>query len=110
MSAQENTVNPRTETERDDKAARPRQGNTVTAQGEHQAPAPRTPNEHDESADHQATQEPSARRIGAIAHDDVMHGKQDTSKAQEMDATYRRMRREGAGPAQRKPAAKSRGR
>lgn len=110
MSAQENTVNPRTETERDDEAARPGRGNTVTAQGEQQSPRPRTPNEHDESADHQATQEPSARRIGAIAHDDVVQGKQDTSKAQEMDATYRRMRREGAGPAQRKPAAKSRGR
>ncbi|HZN47579.1 MAG TPA: hypothetical protein VFB71_08130 [Ramlibacter sp.] len=100
----------RSETERPDEAARLRKGNTATAQGEDPSPRPRTPNEHDESADHQATQEPSARRIGAIAHDDVVQGKQDTSKAQEMDATYRRMRREGAGPAQHKPAAKSRGR
>jgi hypothetical protein len=109
MSSQENTVNPRTETERDDES-RPGCGNTATAQGEQQSPRPRTPNEHDESADHQATQEPGARRMGAIAHDDVVQGKQDTSKAQEMDATYRRMRREDTVPAQRKPAAKSRGR
>jgi len=101
-------VNRRTETKRHDEAARPVPGNTVTAQGEQQTPVPSTPNEHDESADQQATQEPSARRIGAIAHDDVVQGQQDTSKAQEMDATYHRMRQDGAEPAQEKPGEKSR--
>jgi hypothetical protein len=103
-------MNRRTETERRNEAARPVPGNTVTAQGEQQTPVPRTPNEHDESADNQATQEPSARRIGAIAHDDVVQGQQDTSKAQEMDATYQRMRQQGAEPAQDQPGEKSRGR
>lgn len=103
-------MNRRTETERHDEAARPGPGNTVTAQGEQQTPMPRTPHEHDESADQQATQEPSARRIGAIAHDDVVQGQQDTSKAQEMDATYQRMRQEGTPPAQDKRGQKSGGR
>lgn len=77
---------------------RPSEGNTVTAQGEDQTPKARLPHEHDESADSEGTQEPSARRIGAIAHDDVVEGQQDTSKAQEMDATYHRVR-ESAAPA-----------
>jgi hypothetical protein len=67
-------------------------GNTVTAQGENQVPKAQTPNERDESSHSQAADNPSARRMGEIAHDDVMEGQQDTSKAQEMDATYHRVR------------------
>jgi hypothetical protein len=67
-------------------------GNTVTAQGENQVPKAQTPNERDESSHSQAGDNPSARRMGEIAHDDVMEGQQDTSKAQEMDATYHRVR------------------
>ena len=77
--------------QRDDDVARPSQGNTVTAQGEAPSPRPRMPHERDESADNQATDNPAARRIGEIAHDDVVEGQQDTSKAQEMDATYYRV-------------------
>jgi hypothetical protein len=51
----------------------------------------RTPNERDQSADSQAADNPQARRLGEMAHDDVVEGQQDTSKAQEMDATYHRV-------------------
>jgi len=37
-----------------------------------------------------------------------VQGQQDTSKAQEMDATYHRMRQEGAEPAQDEPGEKPR--
>ena len=86
--------------QRDDDVARPSQGNTVTAQGEAPSPKPRMPHERDESADNQATDNPAARRIGEIAHDDVVEGQQDTSKAQETDAAYRQLR-ESAAPAPR---------
>jgi len=78
----------------------PAHGNTVTAQGETQQPKAQMPHERDESAHSQAADNPSARRMGEIAHDDVMEGQQDTSKAQETDATYHRMR-EDAEPAPR---------
>lgn len=71
---------------------KPSEGNTVTAQGENQAPKARMPHERDESADSQASQEPTARRMGRIAHDDLAEGQQDTGKAKETDATYRRLR------------------
>jgi len=75
-------------------AVRPGQGKTVTAQAEKQEPQARLPHEHDESADSQAQENPSARRIGTIAHHDVERGRQDTSKAEELDATYHRLRQE----------------
>lgn len=50
--------------------------------------APRTPNERDESADSQSRNEASQKGVGKVAHDDLAHGKQDTSKQPEMDATY----------------------
>lgn len=81
----------RTHEERRDEAPRPPDGTTVSAQGDRQAPRARTPNERDESADSQAGDNPQARRMGEMAHDDVMEGQQDTSKAQEMDATYHRV-------------------
>ena len=84
-------MNRRMQEERHDEAARPSEGDTVSAQGDRQGPRARTPNERDESADSQSGDNPQARRMGAIAHDDVMEGQQDTSKAQEMDATYHRV-------------------
>jgi hypothetical protein len=84
--------------ERDAEVPRPGEGSTVTAQGESPSPKARMPHERDESADSQAPDNAQARRIGEIAHDDVVAGQQDTSKAQETDATYQKMR-EGAGPA-----------
>jgi hypothetical protein len=86
--------------ERDAEVARPGEGSTVTAQGETQSPKARMPHERDESADSQAPDNAQARRMGEIAHDDVVEGQQDTSKAQETDATYQRMR-QGAEPAPR---------
>lgn len=71
--------------------ARPSRNDTASAQGERQEIQPRTPNEHDESTDSQAREEPSQRGIGKAAHDDVAQGKQDTSKHQEMDAAYDRV-------------------
>ena len=81
--------------ERNTESPPPSRGNTVTAQGENQAPKARQPHERDESADSQAAENSSMERMGAIAHDDVMEGQPDTSKAQELDATYRRLRQEG---------------
>ena len=70
----------------------PSRGNTEIAQGENQVPKARQPHERDESADSQTAENSSMERMGAIAHDDVMEGQQDTSKAQELDATYHRVR------------------
>jgi hypothetical protein len=72
----------------------PSRGNTETAQGENQAPKARQPHERDESADSQSADDSSMQRIGAIAHDDVMEGQQDTTKGKELDATYHRLQQE----------------
>jgi hypothetical protein len=84
--------------EQEDRQAHPPtdRGNTVTAQGETQQPKAQLPHERDESAQSQAADNPSARRMGEIAHDAVEDGQQDTSKAQETDATYHRMRADAA--------------
>ena len=71
------------------------QGQTQAVQGERQQPVPRTPNEHDESADSQAGQEPSSRRIGGAARDSLARGQVDTDKGPVLDATYRRVRGDG---------------
>ena len=71
---------------------KPSEGNTVMSQGENQAPKARMPHERDESADSQAAEDPSTRRMGQIAHDAQVDGQQDTSKARETDATYHRLR------------------
>lgn len=84
--------------ERDSEAARPSEGNTVTAQGENQAPKARMPHERDESADSQAPDDSSTRRMGQIAHDSVAEGELDTSKARETDATYHRLRDDAEKP------------
>lgn len=90
----------RTETEERQQVPPTDRGNTVTAQGETQQPKAQLPHERDESAHSQVADNPSAKRMGEIAHDDVMEGQQDTSKAQELDATYHAMRK-GADPAPR---------
>jgi hypothetical protein len=82
--------------ERQDDGARPSQGDTVTAQGENQAPKARQPNERDESVDSQAAESASIGEMGQIAHDAAASGQQDTSKALETDATYERLRRQSA--------------
>jgi hypothetical protein len=69
-------------------------GKTQTAQGENQEPKPRLPHERDESADSQSADNPAARRMGELAHDDVQDGLQDTTKGRELDATYRKLRKE----------------
>ena len=72
--------------------ARPTEGNTVTAQGENQAPKARMPHERDESADSQGAEASSNRRIGQIAHDDVVEGQPDTDKGPALDAAYERQK------------------
>ena len=67
-------------------------GNTVPAQGEKQQRAPRTPNERDESADTQGTQESSGKRVGRQASDDVERGLVDTDKGPVLDQAYDRQR------------------
>lgn len=78
--------------ERHDEKTRPGDGDTETAQGENQAPKARMPHEHDESADSQAAESSSARRIGEIAHDDVVQGQPDTDKGPVLDAAYERQK------------------
>ena len=78
----------RLEETRESDGARPAQGDTVVAQGETQSPKARQPHERDESVDSQAADNPSMGRIGAIAHDDVADGVQDTTKGKELDETY----------------------
>jgi hypothetical protein len=70
-----------------------RQGNTIPAQGETQDQVPRMPHERDESADSQLAAEPSGKRLGRIAHDDVEQGQQDTGKGPALDATYNKLRK-----------------
>lgn len=79
-------------TEERDAVPKPSEGNTVTSQGENQAPKARMPHERDESADSQSAEAPGTRRMGQIAHDAEVAGQQDTSKARETDATYHRLR------------------
>jgi hypothetical protein len=69
-------------------------GNTVTTQGETTVPRvkPRAPHERDESADSQAADSPEIDRMGEIAHDSAAQGHEDTTKGQELDATYQRVR------------------
>ena len=73
-------------------------GTTETAQGETQSPKAREPFERDESADSQGADASEIRRMGEIAHGAAEAGQKDTSKAPEMDATYREMRKD-ADPA-----------
>lgn len=74
------------------KATPPPQGNTIPVQGETQDAVPRMPHERDESADAQVRMEPSAQRLGEVAHDDLEGGLVDTTKGAELDATYEQLR------------------
>jgi hypothetical protein len=77
------------------------QGQTVPVQGETQNKVPRQPNDRDESADSQAAGEPTGRRIGAIAHDDLAQGQVDTDKGPVLEAAYDKVR-EGASDPEKK--------
>jgi hypothetical protein len=68
------------------------QGNTVPAQGETQDQVPRTPNEHDESADSQAAEQSSGERIGKQAQEDVERGLVDTDKGPVIEQAYDKLR------------------
>lgn len=70
----------------------PRHNDTVPAQGETQGKVPRTPNEHDESADSQAAQEPSGRRVGRQGEADIERGLVDTDKRPALDEAYEKVR------------------
>jgi hypothetical protein len=74
------------------------QGITRPAQGPVQQPQPRMQYERDQSSDSQAADEPSQRRIGEIAHDDVERGVQDTSKGEALDEAYQKTRKSSANP------------
>jgi hypothetical protein len=50
------------------------------------------PHERDESADSQPAEEPSAKRMGAVAHDDMERGLVDTDKGPVLDETYDKVR------------------
>lgn len=93
---------------KDREPPRPGKGNTVSAQGETTAPQvkPREPYERDESADSQAADSPEIERMGAIAHASAARGDQDTTKGQELDATYRRVRESATPTPQDKPRRK----
>ncbi|MEJ6021111.1 hypothetical protein [Ramlibacter sp. PS4R-6] len=65
---------------KDDKHTPVSPGTTATEQGETQERVPRQPNEHDESADSQASGEASQQRMGEIARRDVESGRVDTDK------------------------------
>lgn len=55
-------------------------GNTAREQGERQQRVPRQPDERDESADSQASAEPSQQRVGEIGRRDLEEGRVDTDK------------------------------
>ena len=80
--------------------SRRRQGNTVPVQGQTQAQerVPRTPNEHDESADSQRSGEPSAPHMAEAAREDVERGLVDTDKGPVLDQTYDKVREGAADP------------
>lgn len=69
------------------------QGETRPAQGPTQEPAPQMQYERDQSASDQGSEEPSQRRTGQIAHDDVERGVVDTDKGPVLEETYRRLRK-----------------
>ncbi|MBA2965689.1 MULTISPECIES: hypothetical protein [Ramlibacter] len=71
-----------------------RRNDTVTQQGEDRHGTPRLPHERDESADQQASTEPSGRRMARAGRADVERGVTDTSKGAELDATYDQLRKD----------------
>jgi hypothetical protein len=92
---------PRMKEERHPDHAPATKGNTVPVQGENQVPKARMPHERDESADSQAGDAPSARRMGNIAHDAVEQGQVDTDKGPVLDRAYDQLR--DGEPKKRRP-------
>lgn len=78
--------------------AREPQGDTRAAKGPAQQPQPRMPHERDESVDSQASAEPSGKRMGRIAHDDVERGLVDTDKGPVIDDAYEKTRKTSDNP------------
>ena len=82
---------------------------TLTAQGETQEAVPRMPHEHDESADSQSRAPTPLQDVGRAAHEDARRGAPDTTRAEQADATYHRLREDAraegpASPATENPA------
>ncbi len=71
---------------------KPTEGETTPVQGETQQPSPKQPHERDESASSQQADEPSGKRMGAIAHASVTRGQVDTDKGPALDAAYDKVR------------------
>jgi hypothetical protein len=72
-----------------------REGNTVPVQGQNATQdrvAPRMPHERDESADSQASSEPSSQRMAQAAREDIERGVVDTDKGPVLDETYEKLR------------------
>jgi hypothetical protein len=82
----------REDDDKTDDKAQARQGETIPVQGPRQEPVPRMPHERDESAGSQGTDEPSTRRMGRIAHDDLERGLVDTDKGPVLNETYDKLR------------------
>ncbi len=88
----------------DQPAAATPQGQTIPAQDERQEDVPRMPHERDESADSQSREQPAARDIGRIAHQDAERGLPDTTKGRELDRTYNKLREDLPGAGKKGPA------
>ena len=68
---------------------KPSKGDTRSAQPETEAgQVPRTPNEHDTSADSQTAGQSDKNKVGKAAHNDATNGTQDTDKGPVMDKVY----------------------
>jgi hypothetical protein len=79
-----------------------KQGDTLPVQGDKQQRSLRTPNERDESADGQGSSEPTAKRVGIIAHGDMERGLVDTDKGPVLDKTYDKLREGASQPVKQK--------
>lgn len=70
----------------------PKQPRTERQQGEKQESVPQVPAERDESGHSQAADAPSMRPLGRQAQQDLEAGRSDTSRSEESDASYRKLR------------------
>jgi hypothetical protein len=67
-------------------------GNTTPQHGEKQQPAPRAPNEREDSGDSQRGQQPAQDRVAQAAREDVERGLVDSDQEPVLDETYERVR------------------
>ncbi len=79
-------------------AARPPRAETRSAPGAAQEPKPRMQYERDQSSDSQASDEPSQRRAGLMAHHDIEQGLVDTDRGPVLEDTYERLRNSPPAP------------